>query len=126
MRSELTRKLGVPVAALSLAGFASLGLLASPVSGDAAPTCGGRTATIVGTAGPNELDGTAGPDVIVGLGGNDHIEGHRGNDVVCGNRGNDELEGDRGNDRLYGGRGYDKAEGGAGSDVCRAEKVEGC
>ena len=126
MRSELSRKLSIPVAAACLAGFASVGLLAPPVSGAAAPTCAGRTASIVGTAGPDRLHGSPGPDVIVGRGGHDHIEGRGGNDVVCGNLGDDELEGGRGNDRLYGGRGHDEAEGGPGSDVCRAEEVEHC
>lgn len=126
MSLELNRRLSVPLAGVCLLGFGTLGLLAPPSVGAAAPTCAGRTATIVGTAGANEIDGTAGPDVIVGRGGNDDIEGHGGNDVICGNRGNDDLEGDRGNDRLYGGLGYDEAEGGAGGDVCRAEEVEGC
>lgn len=120
-----TRTFSGVVAAVAAAPLA-FGLAALPSQGAAAPTCGGRVATIVGTAGPDRLHGTSGPDVIVGRAGHDEIEGRGGNDVICGNRGNDELEGNRGRDRLYGGRGHDEAEGGPGRDVCRAEETEHC
>ena len=53
-------------------------VLANPITASAetaAPeaVCDGRTATIVGIAGDDELLGGSGDDVIVGLGGNDHI-----------------------------------------------------
>ena len=110
----------------TVAAVAALALLGTPTQGAAAPTCAGRTATIVGTAGHDELRGTNGPDVIAARGGSDDIEARGGNDVVCGNLGNDELEGGRGDDRLYGGPGRDEAEGGPGSDICVAEERESC
>jgi uncharacterized repeat protein (TIGR01451 family) len=81
-------------------------------------TCGGHTATIVGTEGNNTLTGTNGPDVIHGLGGNDTIRGLGGNDIICGGRGNDRLLGQSGNDRLFGEHGNDSLNGGRGSDTC--------
>jgi Ca2+-binding RTX toxin-like protein len=126
MRHLFSRPLAVGIAGVAAVATTSLGAFTVASQGAAAPTCHGRTATIVGTAGSNEIHGTAGSDVILGRGGNDDIEGRGGNDVICGNRGHDELEGGRGNDRLYGGRGYDEAEGGPGRDVCRAEERESC
>jgi Ca2+-binding RTX toxin-like protein len=81
------------------------------------PTCGGTTATIVGTAGDDTLIGSDGDDVIVGQGGNDVIRGSDGNDLICGGPGSDrrysgasgrspgreEVYGGPGNDRLYAG-----------------------
>lgn len=93
-----------------------------------APVCGGRSATIVGTADADKLTGTRGPDVIVGLGGPDRIAGRGGRDVLCGGKGSDDLAGNRAADRLFGGldhRGYydpdviligDTLSGGPGSD----------
>jgi Ca2+-binding RTX toxin-like protein len=76
-------------------------LVVGPAS--AAPSCGGRAATIVGTRRADRLVGTPGRDVIVGLGGNDRILGAIGNDVLCGGRGSDLLVGGRGDDILRGG-----------------------
>ena len=45
-----------------------------------APTCDGKPATIVGTAGPDVLHGTSGSDVVVALGGSDIVEGRGGDD----------------------------------------------
>jgi RTX calcium-binding nonapeptide repeat (4 copies) len=69
--------------------------------------CGGRVATITGTAGRDTLRGTTGRDVIAGLGGNDVIEGRGGNDVLCGGAGRDTLRGGPGRDRVSGGPGRD-------------------
>ena len=80
------------------------------------PTCGGLTATIVGTEGSDVLRGTGGPDVIVGLGGSDRIVGGSGNDVICGGGGSDTIDGGSGNDRLHGGSGSDILIGGSGKD----------
>lgn len=107
--------------------------------------CRGERATIVGTAGNDDIDGTSGRDVIQGRAGHDEIEGHGGNDLICGgagaddlegdrgrdrlfgNRGNDDLEGGRGDDRLNGGRGLDEGDGDAGVDVCvNIEDAESC
>src|SRR5215211_1857760 len=78
--------------------------------------CGGKTATIVGTAGNDVLLGTDGADVIVGLDGNDRIRGGRGRDVICGGSGRDRLSGGRSGDRIAGGRGNDRIGGGSGND----------
>jgi Ca2+-binding RTX toxin-like protein len=104
---------------------------------DAARTCLGRKATIVGTPRADTLIGTPGPDVIVARGGDDTIRAGAGDDIVCagrgddevrggagadrlaGDRGDDRLRGDRGIDRLTGGRGRDRMRGGSGTDRCR-------
>ncbi|MCP9484252.1 MAG: hypothetical protein MSC30_00130 [Gaiellaceae bacterium MAG52_C11] len=80
-------------------------------------TCAGETATIIGTAGPNEIVGTSGDDVIVGLGGGDRLDGAGGRDIVCGGGGNDTLAGGAGSDSLYGGHGDDRLSGGPGGYV---------
>lgn len=66
----------------------------------AAPTCGGETATIVGTAGDDVLVGTPGPDVVVGLAGDDQLRGRGGDDLLCGGAGRDVLRGGSGADLL--------------------------
>lgn len=81
--------------------------------------CRGRTATIVGTNGADDLKGTKRRDVIAGLGGGDHILGLSGRDVLCGGRGSDIVEGGPGRDRLYGGPGSDLLDGGHGRDVLK-------
>ena len=97
-----------------------------PVTTTTQARCGGRAATIVGTAAPDVLRGTAGADVIAGLGGNDTISGLGGNDLVCGGSGNDTiaggagddtLAGEAGNDTLNGGPGNDRLSGGPGNDT---------
>jgi Ca2+-binding RTX toxin-like protein len=73
----------------------------------AAPTCFGKPATIVGTAGADNLDG--GPDdVVVGLGGNDLLAGG----TVCGGGGNDSIIGTW--------RVSSSLDGGGGDDIIRA------
>jgi len=92
------------------------------------PTCGGRPATILGTAGADRMRGTLGTDVILGLAGNDTIRGLAGNDTICGGTGRDTLIGGDGNDRLFGvsgrdrlfgDRGRDRLDGGTSRDRCR-------
>ena len=74
----------------------------------AQPTqCGGRWATIVGTAGADVLRGSTGNDVIVAGAGNDTVEALGGDDVVCGGAGNDVITGGLGADRLFGQSGSD-------------------
>ncbi|MBC7461440.1 MAG: DUF4091 domain-containing protein [Thermoleophilia bacterium] len=72
-------------------------------------TCGGRTATIVGTARGDVLTGTAGVDVIVALAGNDRIVGRGGSDIICAGDGNDAIvtSGDRARDVVNCGAGRD-------------------
>ena len=99
--------------------------------GGPVPTCGGRPATIVGTAGNNTLFGFGGNDVIVGLGGDDTIRGGGGNDIVCagtgndrilGGAGSDRLNGEAGRDRVSGGNGNDTASGGSGNDMLNGDR----
>ncbi len=80
-------------------------------------TCGGLTATIVGTANADVLNGGNGDDVIAGLGGNDVIGGKNGNDTVCGGDGADVIDGDQGNDTLFGDAGDDNLNGKDGNDT---------
>jgi Ca2+-binding RTX toxin-like protein len=102
------------LAAIMMATFG----LAVPAS--AAPSCFGRTATIVGTnrdpAEPVELNGTASDDVIVGRRGWDIIEGRGGRDLICSGRGDDYVVAGAGNDRVKGGDDLDTLIGGAGDD----------
>jgi len=95
-----------------------IGVVGTPLIADAgnADTCRGRTATITGTAGDDEIMGTNGNDVIKGLGGNDIIHGLKGSDFICGDGGNDIIYGNRGNDWLYGGPGNDQIYGHRGHD----------
>lgn len=81
------------------------------------PVCGGESATMSGTDGPDLLTGTGGRDVIAGLGGKDLIRAVEGDDVVCGGDGDDLLLGGEGNDILYGGAGSDLLNGGPGDDT---------
>jgi Tol biopolymer transport system component len=80
------------------------------------PTCGGRTATIVGSASNDTMFGFAGNDVIVSLGGNDTIRSGGGNDIVCSGSGRDRIDGGKGDDRLNGGSEPDRIIGGRGND----------
>jgi hypothetical protein len=84
---------------------------------DLRPTCNGKLATIVGTAGDDSLTGTYADDVIVVFGGNDVIHGAGGNDAICGGAGADTLYGGNGNDTLEGGVGADILTGGASTDT---------
>ncbi|TMJ93952.1 MAG: calcium-binding protein [Actinobacteria bacterium] len=104
------RTLGVvaaTVACLVLTGAAQVG----------ASSCAGRTPTIVGTPGSDDITGTDGPDVIVGLGGNDTIHGLGGDDEICTGDGNDTIYGGDGNDGVFAGGGNDAIYGEAGTDA---------
>jgi Ca2+-binding RTX toxin-like protein len=83
-----------------------------------APRCGGKVATLTGTAKRDRIVGTARRDVIAGLGGNDVLRGTAGRDILCGGKGRDRLVGGRGADRLIGGRGADLLIGGPRDDRC--------
>ena len=72
--------------------------------------CDGKLATIIGTAGNDNLTGTDADDVIVGLGGKDKLNGGSGNDTICGFDGADIIVGGPGDDVLLGGRGSDWLE----------------
>ena len=71
------------------------------------PICGGLPATLIGTAGDDELIGTPGPDVILGLQGNDIIRSLGGDDIVCAGQGDDTIFGGEGFDIIFGAQGND-------------------
>src|SRR3990172_113402 len=96
--------------------FAVAPVAAGEVPDGRAPTCAGRTATMVGTNGDDVLDGTSGSDVIIGLGGDDAINGLGGKDYLCGGSGDDTIDGGSGPDRIYGGGGNDTLDGAQGGD----------
>jgi Ca2+-binding RTX toxin-like protein len=104
-------KLAIGAGALVAAPFA----LSVPAA-NAAPTCFGQPATMVGTAGNNTMNGTAGVDVIMGMAGNDTINGLGGNDLLCGGKGTDTVNGGTGNDRLGGGPAADQLRGNENDD----------
>jgi len=83
----------------------------------AQPTCRGVAATIVGTAGDNNLVGTGGRDVVLARAGDDVILTDGGRDLVCAGRGHDIVRSGGRGDRVFGGGGPDKLVGGAGADV---------
>ena len=85
------------------------------------PTCAGRTATIVGTDGDDDLEGTDGPDVVSLGAGDDRFDGRGGDDVVCGGPGNDFLNGGLGDDELYGEDGIDSLIGESGWDLAAGD-----
>lgn len=79
--------------------------------------CNGVPATILGTAGADEIYGTEGNDVIQAGGGNDIVFAGGGDDVVCGGRGHDQVHGEEGRDVVLGGPGDDTLSGGDGDDA---------
>ena len=85
-------------------------------------TCRGRTATLQGTSGEDELIGTPGPDVIAALDGNDKVRGLGGKDLICGGKNKDTLKGGKAKDRLLGQKGADTLKGGGGNDTCKGGK----
>jgi uncharacterized delta-60 repeat protein len=109
------------LAVVRLFGDATPPPTAEPVPGGTPavqPRCGGRPATIVGSARSDTLRGNPRADVIVALGGSDKVLARGGNDLVGGGAGNDRLNGGRGRDLLAGGAGRDRLAGGAGRDRC--------
>lgn len=94
---------------LLLGGTALLAGYLPVITAHAAPTCFGLAPTIVGTAGPDELQGGPGTDVILAKGGDDTIDpwGDLGDDYICGNGGNDRVDNWAGADHISGGSGND-------------------
>lgn len=78
--------------------------------------CKGKSATLVGSNGADDLVGTNGRDIIVGLNGKDTIRGRGGKDLICAGRGKDLVKGKGGKDKLYGGKGKDLLKGGPKRD----------
>jgi Ca2+-binding RTX toxin-like protein len=115
---SIRRSTGVAGSIVLSLTVASLGSLALPgQAGAAVKPCFGRTPTIIGTSGPDELLGTSGVDVIAGLSGDDVIVGGGGNDYICGNGGDDVLDGQGGTDSMNGGAGHDLLFGAGSADV---------
>ena len=114
----MLRRGSLVIAVLALAATgAALGSGSAPAA-KSKPLCLGKRATIVGTAGANNLRGTRRADVIAALGGNDLVDGLGANDLVCGGAGRDTL---------IGGAGSDRVDGGPAFDVCRAgETLRAC
>jgi len=100
-------------------------LTATAASAQAAVTCDGIPATIVGTPGADNLVGTDGPDVIAGLQGNDTINGGGGDDVICGGQGNDVLRGGQGFDIIFGAQGDDIIYAATGTTTAQREDTRG-
>ncbi len=98
-----------------LAMVAGIPAVTASTSGAAAPSCLGRTATIVAQPGV-ETVGTSGPDVIVGTSGADVIRGRGGDDRICSKGGADNVKGGGGDDRIKLGKGSDTGSGGSGED----------
>ena len=94
---------------LGLTALLGLAALIGSERAQAAVTCGGLKATIVGTNGANVLVGTSGADVIVARGGNDTIKGKGGGDLICAGGGNDYVDG---------GPAHDVVRGEVGHDTC--------
>ena len=110
------------VAALSYAApvlVALLGpLLAVIPPATAAPTCGGKPATLVFGPGDDDVTGTPGDDVVVLGDGDDYYRPDPGgNDIVCGGRGNDDIRTGAGDDVVYAGPGNDLVSNGTGRNV---------
>lgn len=102
----------------------ALRLAAQPVPIGA---CFGEVATIVGTAGNDQLDGTPGSDVIAALGGDDKIRASAGRDRVCAGAGDDIVSAQAGGDRASGGSGDDQVLGGDGADrLVGGKGTDGC
>lgn len=96
----------------------SISVLAAMAPADAhGATCDGRTATRVGTGGPDRIKTGPGDDVIVARGGADVISTGTGDDLVCAGFGRDTVRGGGGSDTLLGGSLGDQLHGGAGDDT---------
>lgn len=104
-------------AALVVAALAAMtSVVATVAPANAAPSCHGHVATIVGTDGADVIHGTPHADVIVAGDGADVVYGEGGNDIICGGRGLIEYRHPPISDRIYGGPGDDIIDGGPGPD----------
>lgn len=100
------------------------------------PQCEGRTATIIGTPGKDNIKGTKRADVILALGGNDRIRSFSGPDAICAGPGRDHVDAGGngeggGGDLVLGGPGDDELilrpelgtlKGGPGDDLLIGSK----
>ncbi len=81
------------------------------------PRCKGVPATVVGTAGPDNLHGTSGRDVVFAGAGDDRIRTGDHNDLICAGPGDDRTAGRAGDDTIHDGSGDGTMTGGAGHDL---------
>lgn len=81
---------------------------------------GDNSSTILGLFGRDRLYGGSGRDRISGGDDRDYIEGGDGNDLLTGGLGDDTIYGLAGNDRIDGGEGNDYLEGATGNDIIDA------
>jgi Ca2+-binding RTX toxin-like protein len=128
-RARTGRAKIIAVATSMLAVALLSGLVVGSSSGAGSRTCLERRATILGTAGNDNIYGTNGSDVIAAGAGNDQIHGLGGDDYLCGEGGRDIVTGGSGDDQLYGGQGGDALFGGSGDDFLSggkgADQLEG-
>lgn len=82
--------------------------------------CGGKTPTIIASAGI--ANGTDGDDVILGTDEDDEIRGKGGDDIICGGGGDDFIRGNQGNDKIIGQAGNDTLKGNVGKDTIRGKR----
>lgn len=108
---------------LSLALPSLLLISSSSTAGAPAPTCFGRTATIVVDGSDGLITGTPKADVIVSTARSASgliIRTRGGNDRICTDRNYQLVEGEGGNDYIETGRSsFDELVGGAGNDLLR-------
>jgi Ca2+-binding RTX toxin-like protein len=104
------------VVALAPAVVAAVVAVSTVADAQEGPQCRNKTATIVGTSGPDRLRGTAERDVIFAGAGGDIVDGLAGRDLICGGAGDDVLFGGTGSDPLFGGDGADLLHGNRGND----------
>ena len=102
--------------ALAVTGTVVASLALMMPAAQALATCGGQTATIVGTGHRDVLHGTPADDVVWLGKGKDDFYGAGGDDIICGGNGRDTITGDAGEDVIYGGAGKDPIAGGADDD----------
>jgi Ca2+-binding RTX toxin-like protein len=109
---------------VGLLGVAALIVLvvASTGSARARGSCFGKTATITGTNGSDNIKLTAQKDIVDAKGGNDTIQANstktnHGADIICGGSGNDKITGNNDANILIGGPGDDTIKGGPGNDL---------
>lgn len=107
-----------------IVGTVAMTVVVPHAPAQAAPTCFGETATIVGTNKDKrklvDLFGTSGDDVIVGLKGADNIKGKGGDDLICSGDGDDWILSGSGDDRVKAGPDIDDIHGGPGDDEIHA------
>ena len=84
--------------------------------------CNGQPATLVGTAGNDDLEGTSERDIVVARAGDDTVFGRGGNDLICLGSGDDTGIGGSGDDKIFGGGGDDWIEGYSGDDTVRGNQ----